>query len=427
MTRKFFAGVLLSCLLIAAKVNGQADFPNITMVYRPSLKSVLFVRTGFELSAPVIRLNSTEKLDLSFDDLSEEARTYMFTIRHCGYDWTTTPDLLTSEYINGMPEDEIITEENSFNTTVPYIHYSISFPTRDLQPKLSGNYLLIVWSDDPSRPDITLRFMVAEPSSVGVEAEITQPDLLEERFTGQQINFKVNMGGFPLMDARREVKVVVLQNDRWDNALLAPEPRFVRGNELDWFYDERNVFDGGNEFRGFDLKSLRYQTMRIRKIMYDTAFQVWLLDDPNRSSKNYIYESDINGRILIKSEDNAQRSELESDYAWVHFSFPSGPLPSGLKLYILGALTNWRMDESSEMYYNAGSRRFERALFLKQGYYNYLYAAGMGGDTYGDVTIAEGSHWETENQYMVLVYLREIGGLYDRLVAVQEINSRIRK
>jgi hypothetical protein len=426
MVKAFLTGCIVAFLPWFMAARGQVDFPNETKVYAPTIKTVLLHKAGFEMSAPVIRLNSTEKLELSFDDLREDPQQFQFTIRHCGTDWSTTPDMLPSGYITGFAEDEIVQTENSFNTTVPYTHYSVTFPTRDMQPRISGNFLLIVYSSDPAQPDLTCRFMVVEPSTVSVEAEVTQSDRMEERFTSQQVNFKVNMAGFPLMDPKREVKVVILQNDRWDNALYVGAPRFVRGNELDYYYDERNTFEGANEFRGFDLKSLRYQSMRIRRIQWDNSWQVWLLDDVNRSAKNYVTDPDINGRMMIKSDDNAVRSELESDYAWVHFAFPSGPLPQGTRLYVMGALTNWRMGEENELAYNPVTRKYELALYLKQGYYNYIYVTRQTGSNAGDASFAEGNHWETENQYMILVYLHELGGLYDRLIAVQDVNSHQR-
>lgn len=427
MIRSLLAGCFLALLPWFMVARAQVELPNETRIYTPTIKTVILHKSGFELSAPIFRLNSTEKIELSFDDLRDEPQRFLFTILHCDANWVTTPDMLPSGYITGITEEEIIRNENSFNTTVPFVHYSATFPTRDMQPRISGNYMLIVYTTDPAQPDLTCRFMVVEPSTIGVEGEVTQSDRMEERFTAQQINFKVNMAGFPLMDAKREVKVVILQNDRWDNALYAGTPRFVRGNELDYSYDERNTFDGGNEFRGFDLKTLRSQTMRVRKIDWDNNYQVWLLDDVNRTSKNYVTDPDINGRMMVKNDDNALRSELESDYAWVHFSFPSGPLPQGTKMYVFGALTNWQMGEKNEMAYNPVSKKFELVLFLKQGYYNYIYVTRQTGSVAGDASFTEGNHWETENMYTVLVYLHELGGLYDRLVAVADINSRVRK
>jgi hypothetical protein len=428
VVRIFQTIALITCLSWFAPVNAQEGIPNENRVYTPSLHTVQLYKEGFEMSAPVITLNSKDKLVLAFDDLREENQEFHFTIRHCAADWSTTPDMLPSEYIAGTSEDDIVQTENSFNTTVSYIHYSLTFPTVNLRPKISGNYLLIVYSSDPSQPDLTRRFMVTEPSTVAVEAEVTQSDRMEDRFSYQQVNFKVNMAGFPLTDPKREVKVVVLQNDRWDNALYVRSPRFVRGNELDYFYDEKNSFAGGNEYRGFDLKSLRSQSMRVRRIDWDGSnWQVWLLDDVNRAAKNYVTDPDINGRRLIKSDDNATRSEIESDYAWVHFTFAFTPPSQELKLYLFGALTEMTMGPGNEMVFNPDTRKYELALFVKQGFYNYIYVTKQAGQQAGDASLTEGNHWETENQYMILVYLHELGGLYDRLVTVKDVNSRDRK
>lgn len=406
----------------------QEDLPNTDRVYTPSIHTVMLHKEGFEMSAPIIRLNSTEKLALSFDDLREEQPQYQFTVRHCDINWKTTQDMLPSEYVNGLTEDDIVQKEYSFNTMVPYTHYTLTFPNRNMRPRISGNFLLIVFSSDPAQPDLTCRFMVVEPSTVGVEGEVTQADRMEERYSSQQVNFKVDMAGFPLSDPKREVKVVVLQNDRWDNALHAGSPRFVRGNELDYYYDERNTFPGGNEFRGFDLKSLRNQSMRVRRIDWDgTNWQVWLLEDVNRAAKNYVSDPDINGRRLVKNDDNATSSELESDYMWVHFTFPFIPPTQDTKLYVFGALTGRSMTPENEMVFNPVTRRYELDLFLKQGFYNYIYVTRTASQSAGDASLTEGNHWETENQYVVLVYLHELGGLYDRLVAVKDINSRDRK
>ena len=85
------------------------------------------------------------------------------------------------------------------------------------------------------------------------------------------------------------------------------------------------------------------------------------------------------------------------------------------------------MGPANEMVFNPVTRKYELALFLKQGYYNYIYVVSRPGEPFADASLTEGDHWETENQYVILVYLRELGGLYDRLVAVKDVNSRDRK
>jgi hypothetical protein len=415
--------ILIVLALSPFAAGAETGIPNINAIYSATIKTVLLHKDGFELSAPIWWLNSEEKLKLSFDDLTDDLVHYKFTIRHCEADWTTTPDMLASEYISGQTEDEIRTFEYSFNTQTKYIHYSTLVPTPDLKPKISGNYLLIVYEEDPSAPAFTFRFMVAEPSVVTVEGEVTQPDAMADKYSGQQVNFRIQTEGSDITAPRLEVRPVILQNERWDNAIYCGKAPSLRGTELDYSYDARDVFNGGNEFRGFDLKSLRAQSTRIRRITFDTAIQVYLLDDVKRTTKNYVRDPDINGRRLIKSDDNVQKNETECDYAWVHFYLMyDAPVPNR-HIYVYGALTNWMMTPQNELIYNPVARRYELTLFLKQGYYNYFYVTRDEGSSAGDETAVEGSHWETENQYLILVYVRPLSGWYDKLVATGEINS----
>jgi hypothetical protein len=193
---------------------------------------------------------------------------------------------------------------------------------------------------------------------------------------------------------------------------------------LDYNYDEENTFSGGNEFRNFDIKSLRYQTERIDKIIYDNeGYRVILLNDPNRAVKNYILEEDIDGRRIIKNDDNATDSDLEADYAWVWFSLPvESPVASGI-LYVAGNLTGWQFDEESRMVYNSSAKAYQKSLYLKQGYYNYIYVVKELATGKSNEALFEGAHWETKNEYTVLVYFKPMGGIYDRLISAEDIKQ----
>jgi len=166
-----------------------------------------------------------------------------------------------------------------------------------------------------------------------------------------------------------------------------------------------------------------YQTERIDKIYYDTVNQVLLLDDKPRTYKNYVYNKDIGGRYLIKNEVNATNFNIESDYALVHFFLPFPMKFNDGDFYLMGALTNWRMDDQSRLLFNDAAKRYEINLFLKQGYYNYIYVLLKKGKTTGDESLVEGSHWETPHMYTVYVYYRPGAAQYDQLVALQNINS----
>jgi hypothetical protein len=400
------------------------NLANDNSVYKSFIKTVLFYKSGFEMSAPIITLNSNEKLELSFDDLESDLKRYKYTIIHCESDWKTSGNLVTSDYIGGINEENLDQFSYSSNTTVPYIHFTFKFPSDNLRPKISGNYILEVYIDDPSDVAFTRRFMVLEPTPVGITGEVHQASGLSEKFTSQEVDFEVRLNGLRVADPSREIKVMITQNDRWDNAISNLKPRFLRGEVLDYNYDVGNSFKGGNEYRYFDIKSLRNQSERVLKIDYDKeGYKVYLMDDKRRTLKNYVSDKDINGRKMIKSDDNAQNNDIEADYAWVFFSLPlEEPVTTG-QIYLVGALTDWQLDENSKLTYNTAAKVYSTVLLLKQGFYNYLYILKDFRTSCSDEAFIEGSHWETENVYTIYIYYHEMGGLYDRLIALQNLSS----
>ena len=114
---------------------------------------------------------------------------------------------------------------------------------------------------------------------------------------------------------------------------------------------------------------------------------------------------------------------MEADYVYVDFflSYPQ-PLSTG-NLYVIGKLTDWRMNKLSKMTYNEIRLGYEAKLYLKQGYYNYMYVQSKDGSSAGDETYTEGSFWDTENDYYILVYHRKFGAQYDQLIGYRKLNS----
>jgi hypothetical protein len=397
---------------------------NTNKVFSDNIKTVLLFKTGFEMSFPVMSLGGSEELTFSFDDLDGDLKHYRYTFIHCDASWNTSTDITPTDYISGYSDEEIIDYAYSYNTMVKYTHYTLKFPTSHLQPKLSGNYLLVVFLDEPSQPVITRRFMVLEKLSPGVTGEARQANTVNGRYTRQEVDFVIHPNNMQILDPNHDLKVNVTQNDRWDNALKNLKPRFVRGDELDYNYEGEKSFNGGNEFRNFDTKSLKYNTEHIRKMEFDSGYtQVYLLDDIPRTFKNYATEKDINGRRLIKNEDYAQNSDIEADYTMVHFFVPWPAILTNGKVYLMGALTDWQLDDNSRMAYDFTRHGYAKTLLLKQGYYNYEYVLVDNKTGVADEGYFEGSHWETENEYTVWVYYRAPGGLYDRLICVQNLNT----
>ena len=418
-----FLVTLLFIFTVFSALLFSGELPNTNRCYDPSIKTIQVYKEGLELSPPIIQLNSTERLVISFDDLDPEIKRYKFTVIHCESDWHTSSELMVTDFIDGFSEENIEHFEYSYNTITKYIHFRTTFPSDNMRPKISGNYLLVVYEDDPSQMAFTARFMVVETSPLVTEGKIVQSSRIEDHNTRQQIDFLVKLNGFQVYDVGREIKVVLQQNGRWDNTMQLSKPRFARTGELDYRYDESIAFNGGNQFRFFDIKSLIYQTERIAKISYDTANQVVLLPDQLRTFKQYIHEKDLNGRFFIKNEEHAEDSHIEADYAWVHFFLPyPAPITIG-QFYLAGELTYWQLNDDSRMRWNASRKGYELNLLLKQGYYNYLYLLKNDAATAGDESMIEGNHWETENDYTIYVYYHETGSFYDRLISVKFLNT----
>jgi hypothetical protein len=376
------------------------------------------------MSPPVIKLGAGQKLILSFDDLQGDIKRYYFTLIHCDAMWQPS-DIPKSDYIQGFYEDEISDHAFSFNTLKVYTNYRLSFPTDYLDIKLSGNYIIKVFKDEEldSNVVLTKRFMVSE-SLVTVEGAVVPPVKVDERNYKQQIEFEIRTGSYYIQNPYRELKVIVLQNWRWDNAVTNVQPRMVVGNRLDYKFRDELVFDGGNEFRSFDIKSLKYQSENIALIDYDhmKGSLVYLHVDERRTFKEFVREDDLNGKFYLEKE-GAEYSDIESDYSWVYFTLPyKHPLVNG-NLYIFGGLTQWDYTDAAMMEYDYEEHQYRGSLYLKQGYYNYAYVFLEDGYSSGDMTLIEGNHWDTTNEYQVLVYYHEPGTYYNKLIGVQYFNA----
>ncbi len=393
-------------------------------IYKDNIKTALLHKTGWELAPPLFRLNSEESIKLSFDDMDGDVKTYYYTIEHCTADWKSS-DLIEPEVIDGYYTDIINEFDNSFNTLNGYTHYSIILPNNNFKLKKTGNYLLKVFLDnDPENLVITKRFMVYE-NKVGIEPQVRRATIVEDRESRQEIDFTIRHSTFPIPNPFKELKVILMQNNRWDNAKYGLQPLFVKDKELVYDYDEDNVFDGSNEFRHFDIKSLRYQTERINNIQYykdSTEFHIHLVTDENRAYQQYYSKPDINGKYLIKNSDGFN-SELEAEYVYVHFTFPyEAPLMGG-NLYVFGGFSDWQFKDDFQLKYNYKRKAYEAVIYLKQGYYNYEYVFLKDNSTVGDNTFIEGNHFETQNDYSILVYYRDITNNYDRLIGVKSFKA----
>lgn len=409
------------CLTVQPGIHSVSANLN-NFIDKPNIKSVVLHRSGFELSDPIIQLNTDEKLFLSFDDLDDQVKNYSFTIKHCNSNWEAS-DLMTSEFIDGFITDRIDDYEFSLNTTTPYIHYTLNFPTDYLRYTKSGNYLLTVFEDDTQEsPAFTRRFHVVD-SKIKIEASVKPPLSIKFKKCKQEIGFKILLDKLYVPNPEASLKIVIQQNQRIDNVITDLKPVRNQGSVLNYHYNNKSIFNGGNEYRPLNIKSLKYKSEHIQSIdyFYD-GYHITLFEDQLRDRSNYIIEDDINGQRLIKTEDE-HNSATEANYTWVHFKLKAKPHLLNKNIYLNGKLTEGHTPENTKLTYNAENNCFEARLFLKQGYYDYLYLVKEAGVKEDQISLTEGSHYETQNEYTIFVYYREPGTLHDQLIGVEKING----
>lgn len=391
-------------------------------IYDSDIKTVQLNPFGDDQAPPIMRLNSGNQLYLNFDDLSAEFKNFSYTFIHCDAYWSPS-DLMKQEYLTGFQTNYIEDYTFSLNTLVPYVHYELRFPNEDINFTKSGNYLLVVFqNDNPNDLILTRRFMVFE-DIVGISAKVQRGTKVEYRDTKHEVDFTVNHFGYDIINPYNDLKIVLLQNWRWDNAISGLIPRFINGTSLEYNYEDENTFYGGNEYRFFDMKDLYNPLQRVARInTLDSIFHVYVVTDHDRSIARYSTYFDINGDRRIRNE-RAEFSEIEADYAWVHFRLNYPEQVSDGDIYLFGELSDWRFQPDFKMKYNASQYAYTATVLLKQGYYNYNYVFLKDGTYHGDPRKIEGSHFETENDYAILVYNREMGQRYDRLIGLTQVNS----
>lgn len=414
--------LITSLLSFVFFINANAIWEN--KVYKKNIKTAYCHRADDKLEPPIIELNSGELLTLEFDDLNDEQSIYFYRVVHCNWEWETS-DLLQNDYVDGFGTNEIYNSTYSINTLQDYTHYWLTLPNYDLKFKLSGNYIIQVFeNNNPDDLVLTQRVMVFE-NEVPISIEVKATAVVADRDTKQEIDFTVSTGRLKLFNVFEEIHAVVLQNFRWDNAITNLQPKFLKGNQLIYDFEKANSFDGGNEYRHFDLKDLQYQSGEIAAINTDSALvHVFLHPDEKRTFKRYTTWEDLNGFFLIK-KDYASDSDVEADYVWVYFTLPFDFPLQNADIYIGGKFTNYQYNEETKMVYDFGNRAFKGKFLVKQGYYNYAYMLVDKNQNAGHMGYIEGSHFQTNNNYQVLIYYKDNNRFYDRLVGVAYSESHL--
>lgn len=402
--------------------NAQALSPD--SIYMSNIKTVRLFQNGDQLTQPIITLNGNERLELHFDDLDADVKNYYYTYQLCNYDWQPV-NVGTFDYIKGFSQNRISDYRFSSVALTRYTHYRVTLPQNNSYLTKSGNYILKVYlNGDTSQVAFTKRMMVLNAKAT-IAAKVTQPFAPEFFHTHQKVQFNVDIKGLNSFNVSQEIKVVVLQNFRWDMAMADIKPAFIRGTTMEFNSETSGVFEGGKEWRWLDLRDFHLQSDRVLTADYNkNSTEIFLKPDFPLSGQRYVYYRDFNGRSIIEAIRGIN-PYFEGDYATVNFSFipPNGSAYTNKDIYLYGQLTNYEFSDRAKMVYNPQKGKYESSLLLKQGYYDYTYVA-VDKDNPSIHQSLDGNYYETENVYTILVYYRPFTGRSDELIGVSVINSR---
>lgn len=419
---------LLAALFSLSAASGQ-DLEGVVFdnrIYQENIASVTFRLEDLFLSLPVINLSSDLPLVLEFDDLDGDVKDYTYTFVHCDQNWKPT-NISQLEYLDGFAEDRITTYNYSFKTLKQYTHYEIELPSRNMRWTKSGNYLLIIYEDEGYKvPMITRRFVVVDPR-IRVDGQFVPPAKVSKTRTHHEIDFTVDYDKFPIRSPQQEVKATILQNGRWDNAIIGLAPNFTRLNAIAFDYQDRIVFPAGKEYRYADLRSFRLAAPGIGEIALSEQFyEVYLLPETLRDSKVYITRRDANGKFVIETQDQNDW-KLSSEYAYVRFFLKTEQPFYDKELYLFGAFSDWQIRPEFRLEYNSAINSYVGMVLLKQGYYEYEYVTVPNNAGKDPAQVSredtEGNWYETENEYTVLIYYRPFGERYDQVIGTYTFSS----
>ena len=382
------------------------------------IKTITFKSNTNESQLPILKLN--DRLQLEFDVLNGDEDDYYYTIDLYNFDWTPSR-LMKSEYIQGFDNVRITDYENSFNTYQIFSHYKLQIPNSQTRIKKSGNYMLKIFNDFGELV-FTRKFMVYEDlANVGVA--IKRSRNVKYITTKQSVDFKISSPTILFNNPKQTVKTVIIQNNNLNTAITNLKPLYTLGRELIYKYDTESSFWGGNEYLYFENKDVRGANVGVQFVDLKNIYNHYLFTDIIRADRPYTYNPDVNGNFLITSLD-ARNVDIEADYTILHFSLQHPEMLDNKSIHVYGNFNNFSITEDTKMSFNPGTGYYETQLKLKQGFYNYKYVI-IDEEGYLDEGAISGNFDQTENNYKVLVYYRDLGARYDRLIGVGEGSSTI--
>ena len=381
------------------------------------IKTITFKSNTTQGQLPVLKLG--EPLVLEFDALNGYEEDFYYVIEHFNFDWTPS-NLVKGEYLKGLDNQRILTYENSFNTYQIFSHYDLTIPNSQTRALLkSGNYMISIY-DDYDELMFSRKFMIYE-DLVNVGAKVKRSRDVKVIAEKQSVDIVINTNSINFNNPLETVKTLIIQNNNLNTTISDLKPQYTLGNELIYRYDTESAFWGGNEYIYFETKDIRAASIGVQFIELKDIYHNYLFTNISRKDRPYTYNPDLNGNFQVTAIDRTD-VDMEADYSMVHFSLLHEEF-TDKDIHVYGNFNAFTIEPLTKMDYNSESGKYECMMRLKQGFYNYKFVAVDKDTNELDEGAISGNFWQTENNYKVLVYYRDLGARFDRLIGYSEASS----
>lgn len=406
------AVLLLAFILCSSLFTLHAQ---LQQVFSKNVKTLTLTVDDDPTLPPYLQFGTRQHIDIEWDEMSHDYKRYRYHIDHCDWDWQPTDDIFESDFLEGLNDQLIEDCEKSFNTTQIYTHYRLRVPSKEIRLRLSGNYRVLVYEEDKEdAPVLEARFCIYEKAA-GIVAQLSSNTDVDFNTSHQQMTLSIGFGSLQVYDPQREMKVIVMQNRRWDSRVEGLQPNVRRANGIEFTHNRNLIFPAGNEYHRFEILDVHRTATGVDRIeWFEPYYHATLF--PATIDRSYSYSEDQNGVYVVRSSDNYD-DQTTAEYVVVHF-FLEAPRLEGGDVYVNGWWSGQTFNPDLMMEYDAERQSYHVAALLKQGYYSYEFIQ-KDGLTWRTM----GSFFETENEYQVLVYYRQQGSRYDRLAGYSILHN----
>ena len=379
------------------------------------IKTVILQELGSQKQTPIIEFGKS--LYLKFDDLNGDEADYYYKINRYNFDWTLTT-LRKQEYLYGMDDIHLQNTDNSYNTLQTFSHYKLVIPNENVRITKSGNYMLEIYNDDDEIV-FSKKFIIYK-NQANVRVQIKRSRNLKYIDTKQIVQFTVNPRNDFFNNPKSTIKTLIFKNNNINNCISTLKPQYTIGNKLIYKYDQEASFWAGNEYFYFDNKDIRGANISIYKYTLDSIYHNYLYTNTSRRNDSYTYNPDINGGYVVRNI-GAENNDTEADYASIHFSLENYENLGNQKIYVIGNFNNYTLNATSQLQYNERRGLYENTSLIKQGFVNYKFVTFTNNEV--NHSLIDGNFYQTENQYTVLVYYKNIGERYEQIIGIGSANS----